>query len=110
MMTRTEVIETLRELGYTGPTSYTKLRLVELLNEFHPDTAAKAYEKAGDPNFIEAVRSDKLVGRGTCSVIDECYTDEELLEVIAGARSEAGAVRKARARHNLWAARQADCY
>jgi hypothetical protein len=27
---------------------------------------------------IEAIRSDKLVGRGSCTSIDECYSDDEL--------------------------------
>ena len=30
--------------------------------------------------MIAAVRADVKVGRGTCSVIDECYTDAELAE------------------------------
>lgn len=32
-----------------------------------------------DPR-VQAIRDDKLVGRGTCSTIDECYTDGELIE------------------------------
>lgn len=28
--------------------------------------------------WIRQVRRDHIVGRGTCSVIDECWTDEEL--------------------------------
>lgn len=31
-----------------------------------------------DPR-IQAIRKDPLVGKGTCSVIDECYSDKELL-------------------------------
>lgn len=30
-----------------------------------------------DPRVM-AVRADDVVGRGTCSVVDECWTDEEL--------------------------------
>jgi hypothetical protein len=30
--------------------------------------------------IVAAIRNDRLVGRGTCSVIDECYTDDELVE------------------------------
>ena len=30
--------------------------------------------------MIAAVRADQKVGRGSCSVIDECYTDAELAE------------------------------
>jgi len=32
--------------------------------------------------LIQAVRDDSKVGRGTCSSIDECFTDEELGKVI----------------------------
>ena len=28
--------------------------------------------------WIKAIRDDKVVGRGTCSSIDECYSDAEL--------------------------------
>jgi len=30
------------------------------------------------------VREDHVVGRGTCSVIDECWTDEELATALVG--------------------------
>ena len=29
---------------------------------------------------IKAIRNDAMVGRGTCSSIDECYDDRELLQ------------------------------
>jgi len=29
-------------------------------------------------SIISAIRSDKLVGVGSCSVIDECWTDAEI--------------------------------
>ena len=32
--------------------------------------------------IVRAVRADKIVGEGTCSVVDECYTDGELLEQV----------------------------
>jgi hypothetical protein len=32
--------------------------------------------------MLQAVRADKHVGTNTCSVIEECYTDEEILEVL----------------------------
>jgi len=32
-----------------------------------------------DPR-VKAVREDALVGRGTCTSIDECHSDEELAE------------------------------
>jgi len=31
--------------------------------------------------FLKTVRNNKVIGSGTCSVIDECYTDEEIIEV-----------------------------
>ena len=30
--------------------------------------------------IVKAIRSDKTIGVGTCSVVDECYTDSELLD------------------------------
>lgn len=35
--------------------------------------------------MIAAVRSDTKVGRGSCSVIDECYSDRELTEALTEA-------------------------
>ena len=35
-----------------------------------------------EARMIEAISKDKLVGRGTCSYANECYDDEELLEVL----------------------------
>lgn len=32
--------------------------------------------------IIDAVRQDKTVGRGTCSCVDECWTDYELLDFL----------------------------
>lgn len=29
---------------------------------------------------VEAVRADKLIGRGTCSVVDECCSEAEIIE------------------------------
>lgn len=53
--------------------------------------------------MVEAVRCDKLVGRGTCTVIDEAYTDEELADMLSERkiRSTSGAVRTARAVERL---------
>lgn len=36
--------------------------------------------------MVAAVRSDVKVGRGTCSVIDECYSDRELAQALAEAK------------------------
>lgn len=47
--------------------------------------------------LIAAVRADPTVGRGSCSVIDECFTDNELLAFLrrAAAESPADAVKAA---------------
>jgi len=34
-----------------------------------------------DPR-IEAIRNDKVIGRGTCTLIDECFEDQELIEYL----------------------------
>lgn len=31
---------------------------------------------------VTAIRNDKKVGRGTCSSIDECLTDDELIAML----------------------------
>lgn len=36
-----------------------------------------------EKEMVAAIRSDVKVGRGTCSVIDECYSDSELLAALA---------------------------
>lgn len=36
--------------------------------------------------MIAAVRRDVKVGRGTCSVIDECYSDRELAQALDEAK------------------------
>jgi len=56
--------------------------------------------------IVEAIRSHKTVGRWTCSVIDECYSDEMLVNEIGWTytgkpRTVIGAVREAVYRHNL---------
>jgi hypothetical protein len=60
--------------------------------------------------IVEAIRSHKTIGRYTCSVIDECYSDEELIKEFgwtpAGKpRTVLGAVRDAIYAHNCWADR-----
>lgn len=32
--------------------------------------------------WIRRIREDHIVGRGTCSVIDECWTDQELADAL----------------------------
>jgi hypothetical protein len=36
-----------------------------------------------DPRIV-AIRNDKVVGAGTCSSIDECYSDDDLLDALNG--------------------------
>lgn len=31
---------------------------------------------------VEAIRADRKVGRGSCSSIDECYSDNNLIEAL----------------------------
>lgn len=58
--------------------------------------------------IVEAIRDHAKVGRFTCSVIDECYSDANLIEEFGWTesgkpRTVAGAVRQAVASHNDWA-------
>jgi len=66
------------------------------MNKTHPHAA----------EIVEAIRTHKTVGRWTCSVIDECYSDEMLVNEIGWTytgkpRTVIGAVREAVYRHNL---------
>ena len=53
-------------------------------NKTAREAAVERAEKIQTPQppTVEDVRKDLKVGRGTCSVIEECYTDEELQEEI----------------------------
>lgn len=33
-------------------------------------------------DIVKAIRADKIIGSGTCSTIDEAYTDDELIELL----------------------------
>jgi hypothetical protein len=35
-----------------------------------------------EKKLVEVVRSDPKIGRGTCAMIDECWEDEEIVEII----------------------------
>ena len=60
--------------------------------------------------LIEAVRKDPVVGRGSCSSIDECWEDSELWDLLLkDAKSEQEAVRMAREHEGLWLDRACDC-
>ena len=52
----------------------------------------------GMPAWVTAVRTDEKVGVGSCSVIDECYTDDELREALVrdGIKGKIESVRWAR--------------
>ena len=56
--------------------------------------------------MIKAVRNDNLVGRGSCSWIDEACSDEELAERLdgAGITSVRAAVAWARRQHKMYEA------
>ena len=41
---------------------------------------------------VKAIREDKLVGRGTCSQIDECMEDREIVDLILTRTTEDGDV------------------
>ena len=54
-------------------------------------------------SLISAIRNDKLVGKGTCSSIDECFSDKDLEEQLkANITSAEGAVKWARKSELLW--------
>ncbi len=65
-----------------------------------------------DP-IVAAIRGHDRIGRGSCSPVDECYSDDELVEAFGFGRTDKpltvrGAVRKAIWYHDLWADRMAD--
>jgi len=53
---------------------------------------------------VDAIRNDPCVGRGSCASIDECYSDNELAELLdsCGVSSENDAVKWARDHESLW--------
>jgi hypothetical protein len=75
----------------------------EELNE----TAAKVRRTRGDElvdAMVAAVRDDHIVGRGTCSCIDETMSDIELVAAFDdwNVWSVSGALRVARRMHATW--------
>lgn len=60
--------------------------------------------------MIASVRADEEVGRGSCSSIEECLTDDELLELLRSenAKGVAGAVEVARAHEGVFRDREQD--
>jgi hypothetical protein len=64
-------------------------------------------EEAKKEAIIRAIRSDHLVGRGTCSSVDECHTEAELIERFGRTptgrlTSPAQALKRARADERLY--------
>ena len=57
-----------------------------------------------EKKMIDAIRNDPKIGYGTCSMVDECMTDEEVLERLraAGATTPAEALRVMKFGENLW--------
>lgn len=53
-----------------------------------------------DPRVL-AIRRDRMVGHDTCSVVDECYTDAELVALLdeRGVTDRDAAVNEARKIH-----------
>jgi hypothetical protein len=53
---------------------------------------------------VQAIRHDETVGRGTCTSIDECYTDAELAAELdkRDIDTPAAAVRWARRHESIW--------
>ena len=53
---------------------------------------------------IKAIREHRLVGRGSCTSVDECWTDEEIIERLDeyGIESPEGAVKWALEQEGGW--------
>lgn len=53
---------------------------------------------------VRAIRNDETVGRGTCTSIDECYSDAELAAELdkRDIDTPAAAVRWARRHESIW--------
>ena len=69
-------------------------------HKFWPYTNVSRSE---DPR-VQAIRRDPVIGFGTCSVVDECYDDADLIERLdeAGAISNEEAVRYFRFTHDVY--------
>lgn len=66
----------------------------------------------GMPAWINAVRTDDKVGVGSCSVIDECYTDDELREALVrdGIKGKIESVRRARRVERMYREREREAH
>lgn len=63
-----------------------------------------------DPR-VEAIRKHPKVGRGSCASIDECYSDQELVDGLdeEGITDSQAAVRWALEREGLWLEQATNC-
>ena len=54
--------------------------------------------------WVQAIREHKLIGNGSCTSIDECWSDGELSEMLIeqGIKSEKAAVRWALEGEGMW--------
>ena len=70
----------------------------------------KATTKTTDPRVI-AVRNDPLVGKGTCTSVDEATTDSELVEELDdwGATTPEEAIKAARDFEEMWVENALNC-
>jgi hypothetical protein len=62
--------------------------------------------------LVKAIRSNKLIGSGTCSSIDECYEDSELWNDFGpdgGNDTIEAAVMSAIKREGLWIEKHVEC-
>lgn len=62
----------------------------------------------GMPAWVAAVRADSKVGVGSCSVIDECYADAELVAALTenGIKGKIESVRWARKIERMYRERE----
>jgi hypothetical protein len=70
----------------------------------------QAQPNKGKTDMIEAIRNHPAFGRGSCSVIDECYSDTELAEALAGEgiTTVKAALAWAERGHDIWADQMED--
>jgi hypothetical protein len=71
-----------------------------------------ANERAEEDARVKAVRNDRLVGRGSCASIDECWEALDLVESFDrdGVKTPRAAVRWAHRLESCWLERWLDSY
>jgi hypothetical protein len=62
-------------------------------------------------DIINAIRADKVIGKGTCSFIDECWMDEDLTAIIISKKftETAPAIKYFKYLEHAYRAKEADC-